>query len=162
MITVVMNFKYIMGASFTRLRLRFHKVSFVISTIFFTFAWDTVWRLHYILCWSISALHICCVSAFCYPQNSVPGVRPSWDQKCGSWRVLNWDCTEDEREHHPLVAVTPLCTDRCVVWWCHAGGGLVSSSGSAVPFTFIVWTYLISAHIGLNWLWRFFPRIISN
>ena len=154
MITVVMNFKYIMDASFTRLRLGFHKVSFIISTIFFTFAWDTVWRLHYILCWSIGALHICCVSAFCHPQNSVPGVHPSWDQKYGSWRV---------RENITLLLqLPPLCTDWCVVWWCHAGGGLVSSSSSAVPFTFIVWTYLISAHIGLNWSWHFFPGIISD
>jgi hypothetical protein len=45
----------------------------------------------------------------------------------------------------------------------HAGGGLVSSSCLAKPFSFIFLTmYLISAHIGLNWLWSFFPRIVPH
>ena len=39
-----------------------------LSTLFSTFAWDAVCRLHWTLCWSIRALHACCVSAFCHPQ----------------------------------------------------------------------------------------------
>jgi hypothetical protein len=57
----------------------------------------------------------------------------------GSWRVLNWDCREDDREQSTqLLQLFSLSADWCAVWCCHEGGGLDSSSSFDEPFEFIV------------------------
>jgi len=99
---------YMMGTSFTELRLFLHKVSFIINTLLLTFVWDTVCWLLNTLCCSIRALHTCCVST-----------RSAFfrGQKDGSWKMLNWYCREDEGEQStPLLQLPPLCNGWCGVW----------------------------------------------
>lgn len=61
-ITIKIKFTYIMGTSFTKLLLFFHKVSFIIH-ILSTFVRDAVYWLHNTLCLSVGDLHACCFSS---------------------------------------------------------------------------------------------------
>ena len=65
---------------------------------FFTFARDALHLSHKALHRTIGALHACCISSYYHSQNSIFGVLPSGGQTYGRWRVLNWDCRENEGE----------------------------------------------------------------
>jgi len=54
-ISIIMKSIDIARTSFIKLRLFFHKVSFIINTLFSTFAWDAVCRSRKTLCWSVEA-----------------------------------------------------------------------------------------------------------
>lgn len=97
---------------------------------FSTFAWDIVFQL--------------------------VGVHPSGGQKDGSWRVLNWDCRENEgKQSTPLLQLTPLCTDWFAVWCCHAGRVPDSSSCLAEPFEFVIFNlFNCAAHSSLVMMQR--------
>jgi hypothetical protein len=64
--------------------------------------------------------------------------------KVGSWRALNWDCREDDREQSTqLLQLFSLSAHWCAVWCCREGGGLDSSSSFDEPSEFIVLTSLL-------------------
>lgn len=131
MLSVVMKFKYIVDVSFTRLRVYFHKVPVIISTLFF---FTTLCETLYAGCIKFFAetselLMHDVFRLFCRPQNDILGVCSSGGQKYGSWRVLNCDCREDEVEISPYCCSCLPCERTGVrSGVCHAGGGLVSSS----------------------------------
>jgi hypothetical protein len=83
-----MKFTYIMGTSFTTLRLFFHKSSSLSthSPPPHPLVWDAVCPTRNTLCWSVGALHKRCVLARFRPKNGVFGMHPWEDQKDGSWR----------------------------------------------------------------------------
>ena len=134
MIKITVKFAYVMGTQFSMLRLFLHKVFFIINFRISSLARDAVSRSHKILCCSAGAPNAHCISVRRRPQNSVLGVHPSGDQKCGSGSVLNRDCSKDEGEKSaPSLHFPPLCEERYTVWRCHAEGRLDSSSFSAEP-----------------------------
>jgi hypothetical protein len=141
-----------MGTFFTRLRLVFHKVFFIINALFPPLR-EALFAGRSKLCRSVETHQWRCVSARCRPQKKgILGVHPSGGPKNGSRRVLNRDCRENEGEQS-----TPCCSCLpCAVWRCLAGVGLDSSPSLA---EFVVLTYLLSAHIALNWLWLLSPRL---
>jgi hypothetical protein len=81
-ITVTMRFTYIMSTFFMKLRLFFHKVFFTFNTLFHL-CMKCCMQSRKTPCWSIGALHTCCITVPC-PQNSILGVRPSGGPK--SWK----------------------------------------------------------------------------
>jgi hypothetical protein len=135
-IKIVIKFAYIMGTAFTKLRLFFNKVSFFIDTFYSTFEWDAICGSSKTLCWSFGSLHGCCVSAHRCLQNDVLRLCPSGGQKDGSWRVLNWECRDDEGE-----LSTPLLV-ACIV--CRLVCGLALSCTRWTCFIFLFgWTFWI-------------------
>jgi len=103
------------------------------------------------LCWSVRTFPAWRVSEPSCPQNGVLGVHRSGGQKCGSQRLRNRDCKENKWEQSaPRLQLAPLCADCCVIWRCHAAGGLDSTSCLAEPFDFVASTSLMSTHIA----WR--------
>ena len=79
------------------------------------------------------------------------GVHPSGGKINLIWRVINWDCREDEGEQSiPFLQLPPLCADWCAVWHSHAGWRF-PSPGLSEPFRFVL-TSLMPAHIGVDLL----------
>lgn len=128
----------------------------LLSTHFFpTIVWDTLCSLCETVCWNVGVLNACHVSARHHPQNSNLVEYPSGGQEDVTWSVLNWASKEDEEQQAtPLLQLPHLCTDWCAVWH-HNAGGLHSFSFMAGPFSFMVVTSSVSAHIAMNWLWHF-------
>ena len=138
--TITMKFTYIMGTSFTKLRLYFHEVSFIIHTLS-TFVWDAVCWLHNTLCRSVDSFHACCVSAQLHLLNDVLRLHPSGGQKYGSRKVLHQGRREEEGEQSiPLLEMPLYCAHLFAVWRCHAEGGLDSFSCLCKPFELAVLT----------------------
>jgi hypothetical protein len=86
-----------MGTPFTKVRVLFHKIFFIIN-IFFPPSCEMLYASRVKLFAEASYLHGPCVSARRHRQNSVLGVHPSGYQSDGSWRALNRDCSEEEGE----------------------------------------------------------------
>jgi hypothetical protein len=76
-ITVVMKFAYVMGIYFTKLSLFFHKVFFIIETLFPLLCEMVYAGLTKLFAEALGALYARCVSACCHPQNGVLGIHPS-------------------------------------------------------------------------------------
>jgi len=55
---------------------------------FSTFTWITLCQFDRIICWSVEALHVRCVSVRCRPQMGFLEVHPSGDHKYGRRRDL--------------------------------------------------------------------------
>ena len=89
-ISFIMKLTYVMRISLIQYILSSTN-SFIINTIFSTFAWDAVYRSCKTLWWSVVAVHSGCVWARRSPQNVVLGERPSGGQKDVSRRLLNGD-----------------------------------------------------------------------
>jgi hypothetical protein len=137
--------------SFTMSILFLHKVSFSINTLISSLR-EKLYGCRLKFFAEASELFMYSVSTSRRPQNSVLGVHLLGGQKHGSRRVLNRECSEDNRKHStPMLNMPFLCGDSCAVWRCHAEGGLASSSCLAEPFEFRVLTSLMSAHIAVKW-----------
>jgi len=64
--SVMMKCTHIMGTSFTKLRLFFHKVSFIINKLFSPLLETLNW-LRKTCSWSVRALYTCCILSLCHP-----------------------------------------------------------------------------------------------
>ena len=71
-ITVIIKSTYIMGTSFTKLRLIFSIKFLSLSTYYFYLCMDSACWSCKSLCWSIRAFHTWCVSAPLHPQKKHP------------------------------------------------------------------------------------------
>jgi hypothetical protein len=87
-----MKFTYIMGTFFTKFKLLFHQVSFIINTLFPPLH-QMLYASHIKIFADTSELFIHTVFQLirCV-QNSILGMNLLEGQKDGSYRVLNWDC----------------------------------------------------------------------
>jgi hypothetical protein len=96
-ITSIMKFTHIKGLSFRKLRLFFHKLSFIFNKLF-PHLHETLYASHIKL-----FAEVLCFSLLVYAKQQ-PQTAPFWGPKSGIWRMLNRDCREDEGEHStPLL-----------------------------------------------------------
>jgi hypothetical protein len=92
-----MKFAYNMGTSFTKLRLFFHNVSFIIDTLFpplhemlYGGHVNPLAKASELFTHAVFQLVVCKMA-------SLESIL-QWAKKDGSQRVLNWDCREDMGE----------------------------------------------------------------
>ena len=146
-----MTFAYIMGTSFTKLRLFFHKDFFIISTLFPLFRQRPYFGRVKLLA-ETSELFTHAVSARHRPQNGVLWVHPSGDQKDG--RGGEW-------QTGPLVRIRTwiiFLFGRTLLTRCF--NFLVYYSNNCYYYYYYYYLIsLMSAHMALNWLWHLPPRI---
>lgn len=148
---------YIMSTSFTKLRLFTHKVS-IISTLS-----PPLHVMLYAICIKFllirrSSSRTLCISRLSSAEQyswSASFVRPNRS----NWEGVKSVLREDEgKQATLLLQLPPLYTDWCAVWHCDTRG-LGSSHHLAETFGFVVLVCLMSAHVTVNWLWHFCPRI---
>lgn len=92
-----MKYTDIIGTLCTKLRLFFHEVSFVISTLFPPLH-EVLYTGHVKLFAKASELFMHAVLQLVIIHKTVFGVHPSGGQRDGSQSILNWNCREDDGE----------------------------------------------------------------
>ena len=118
-ITIIPKFIYMMATPFTAFRLFWHKVSFIINTLFFTYAWNALCRSRETLCRSVGALHALCVSGCRRPQNGVLGVYPSGGKRyevggCVKSRLLVGSGGIRRQHTHSTGTTASMCVQHTI------------------------------------------------
>jgi len=94
-----MNFTYIEGTSFKKLRVFSHTLSFILNTIFSSLRETLCAGRVKLFAEASERFTQRCVAAHCRRQNCILGLHSSGGHKDGGPKVLNRDCTEVE----PLI-----------------------------------------------------------